>query len=264
MIMPKRQLKNSRAIITGASGGIGWQLAEQLARQGVKLIVNARRTELLDELTAKIRAAGGCCIPYSGDITDPATREALIARCREEYGGLDILINNAGIGAMGRFEEATTDRMRKIFEVNFFSVAELTRLAIPELKQGTDPLVVNISSVLGHRAAPLKSEYCASKFALHGLSDSLRAELVPNGIELLLVSPSTTDSDFFKHSIEDTTDRDWKKGGAMPAKKVAAKTIRAMIKRRHEIILTFGGRIIVWLDRVLPGIANKLVARFGQ
>jgi short-subunit dehydrogenase len=262
--MSNRQLKNCRAIITGASGGIGWELAEQLAQQGVKLIVNARRASLLDDLTAKIRSAGGCCTPHAGDITVPAVRKALVDLCLKEHGGLDILVNNAGIGAMGRFDEAAPDRMRKIFEVNFFSVAELTRLAIPELKQGVDPLVVNISSVLGHRAAPLKSEYCASKFALHGLSDSLRAELVPNGIELLLVSPSTTESEFFDRSIEDTTDKDWKKGGAMPAEKVAAKTIRAMIKRRHEIILTFGGRIIVWLDRLLPGIANKLVARFGQ
>jgi short-subunit dehydrogenase len=121
-----------------------------------------------------------------------------------------------------------------------------------------------MNSVLGHRATPLKSEYCASKFAVHGLSDAIRAELVGDGIDLLLVSPSTTDSDFFDSAIEDPTGKDWKKGGAMPPEVVAAKTIRAMRKRRHEIILTFGGRIIVWLDRIIPGIANRLVARFGQ
>ena len=262
--MPRRLLQNRRAILTGASSGIGWHLARQLSRQGVKLVINARREDRLEKLAKAIRSEGGTCLAFPGDITAPEVRRGLLDQCVSELGGLDILINNAGIGAMGRFEEADEDRMRKIFEVNFFAVAEMTRLAIPKLKQGNDPLVVNISSVLGHRAAPLKSEYCASKFALHGLSDSLRAELAPSGIELLLVSPSTTDSDFFDHSIEDTTGKDWKKGGAMPAEKVAAKTVRGMIKRRHEIILTFGGRIIVWLDRLLPGIANKLVARFGQ
>lgn len=262
--MPKRQLENRRAIITGASGGIGWELAKQLAHHGVKLIINARRADRLKTLAEKITEQGGTCISYPGDITNPKTRQGVLQSCIDEFGGIDILVNNAGIGAMGRFEDASEQRMREIFEVNFFAVAEMTRIAIPALKTGTDPLVVNISSVLGHRAAPLKSEYCASKFALHGLSDSLRAELAPTGIELMLVSPSTTDSEFFDHSIEDTTGKDWKKGGAMSAEKVAAKTVRGMIRRRHEIILTFGGRIIVWLDRLLPGIANKLVARFGQ
>ncbi len=250
--------------MTGASSGIGWHLARLLAGQGVRLVVNARRTDRLAALAETISGEGGTCLTYPGDITHPEVRRGLLEHCTAELGGLDILVNNAGIGAMGRFDEADEERMRQIFEVNFFAVAEMTRIAIPALKQGGDPLVVNISSVLGHRAAPLKSEYCASKFALHGLSDSLRAELAPVGIELLLVSPSTTDSDFFDHSIEDTTGKDWKKGGAMSAEKVAAKTVRGMIKRRHEIILTFGGRIIVWLDRLLPGIANKLVARFGQ
>ena len=262
--MPKRQLKDCRAIITGASGGIGWQLAEQLARQQVRLVVNARRSERLDELAQTIGNRGGTCIPCPGDITEPEVRQRLLETCTRELGGVDILINNAGIGAMGRFEDANQERLRQIFEVNFFAIAEMTRIAIPALREGVDPLVVNISSILGHRAAPLKSEYCASKFALHGLSDALRAELAPTGIEVLLVSPSTTDSEFFDHSIEDTTGKDWKKGGAMSAQKVAAKTVRGMINRRHEIILTFGGRIIVWLDRLLPGIANKLVARFGQ
>jgi short-subunit dehydrogenase len=143
-------------------------------------------------------------------------------------------------------------------------MAELIRESLPLLKVGADPLIVNMNSVLGHRATPLKSEYCASKFAVHGLSDAIRAELAGDGVDLLLVSPSTTDSDFFDSAIEDETGKDWKKGGAMSPETVAAKTIRAMQKRRHEIILTFGGRIIVWLDRIIPGIANRLVARFGQ
>jgi len=190
--------------------------------------------------------------------------QQLIQRCEQEFGGLDALINNAGIGAMGRFDQATPGRMRQIFEVNFFALAELVRISLPMLKRGSDPIIVNISSVLGHRGAPLKSEYCASKFAVHGFSDSIRAELAADGVEVLLVSPSTTDSEFFDASIEDQTNKDWKKRGAMSPEIVAAKTIRAMRKRRHEIILTFGGRILVWFDRLIPGLANRLMAKFGQ
>jgi len=121
-----------------------------------------------------------------------------------------------------------------------------------------------MSSILAHRAAPLKSEYCASKFALHGFSDSIRAELADDGVGLLLVSPSTTDSEFFASAIEDQTGKNWKKRGSMPPEVVAAKTIRAITKRKHEIILTHGGRFLVWLDRLVPGVANRIMARYGN
>src|SRR5204862_1887651 len=114
-----------------------------------------------------------------------------------EFGGLDALVNNAGIGALGRFDQADEARLRQVMEVNFFAPAEFVREALPHLKAGNRPIVVNIGSVLGHRAVPEKSEYCASKFALHGFSDALRAELAPLGIDVLLVSPSTTTSEFF-------------------------------------------------------------------
>ena len=90
------------------------------------------------------------------------------------------------------------------------------------------------------------------------------AELVEHGIDLLLVSPSTTDSEFFDQAIEDATHKDWKKSGAMSPEVVAKKTLQAIQKGRHEIILSGGGRLIVWLDRLIPSLANRLVARFGQ
>jgi len=262
--MAKRDLDQKRAIVTGASSGIGWHLAKQLAETGVEIVANARREDRLHQLAAEIRSAGGSCLTVVGDITSTATRQELIERCTVRLGGLDILINNAGIGAMGRFDEADPDRMRKVFEVNFFAVADLIRQSLPMLKQGNDPIIVNINSVLGHRAVPLKSEYCASKFALHGFSDSIRAELAGNGIDLLLVSPSTTDSEFFAQAIEDKTQKNWKLRGAMPPEIVAAKTIRAIKKGKHEIILTHGGRFIVWLDRLIPGVADRVMARYGQ
>ena len=262
--MAKRGLKNKRAVITGASSGIGWHLALQLAQEQVDIVICARREERLIELKDKIEASGGKCFWVAGDVTQPQTRAQLVQTCKAKLGGLDILINNAGIGAMGRFDEANENRMRKIFEVNFFAVADMIRESLGLIKQGSEPIIVNISSVLGHRAAPLKSEYCASKFAIHGFSDSIRAELTKDNIDLLLVSPSTTDSEFFDSAIEDKTGKNWKAHSAMPPEVVAAKTIRAIKKGKHEIILTHGGRFIVWLDRLIPGIANRVMARFGQ
>lgn len=263
--MSRRKIDGLRAIITGASSGIGRELAIQLAQQGASIVANARREERLIELKQEI---GDHCVTVCGDITDPAVRQATIAAANEHFGGLDLLINNAGIGAMGRFDQAGEERIRKIFEVNFFAIVDLIRESLPMLKKGNSPMIVNMSSVLAHRAAPLKSEYCASKFALHGFSDALRAELAKaedgKTVDVLLVSPSTTDSEFFDQAIEDSTGKNWKQRGAMPPEVVAAKTIRAIRKGKHEIILTHGGRLLVWLDRLIPGIANRIMARFGQ
>ena len=268
----KRTIADKRVILTGASSGIGWHLALQLAQQGAHVIASARRTARLDELVetfktnqdANTSTKPGTIIPVTGDVCDRDLQQQLIDTCDQQFGGVDLLINNAGIGAMGRFDDADADRMRKVFDVNFFAIAELTRLALPKLKLGNDALIVNMSSILAHRAAPLKSEYCASKFALHGFSDSIRAELAKDNVSLLLVSPSTTDSEFFDSAIEDQTGKNWKKRGSMPPDVVAAKTIRAIRKRKHEIIMTHGGRFLVWLDRLVPGVANRIMARYGN
>jgi len=260
----RRSLENKRVIITGATSGIGLSLANILAGENCRLIINGRRGEILDSMVDGFSMADRQCIAVPGDVTDAAVRKKLLTAAQEHFGGLDILINNAGVGAMGRFDSASEDRIRKVFEVNFFAVADFIRESLSLLKNGDDSLIVNLSSVLGHRAVPLKSEYCASKFAIHGFSDAIRAELAGDGIELLLVSPSTTDSEFFDSAIEDSAKKDWKKGGAMSPEAVATRTVRAMKKRNHEIILTFGGRTLVWLDRIIPGIANRIIAKFGQ
>jgi short-subunit dehydrogenase len=181
----------------------------------------------------------------------------------EEFGGLDILVNNAGVGAIGLFADAGPDRLQRIMDINFFAPVELIRSAIPMLRNGNQPIIVNVSSVLGHRAVPKKSEYCASKFALHGFSDALRAELSADGIDVLLVSPSTTQSEFFDNVLEDNARLPWLKLGGMRADRVARKTVRAIAKGRQEIILTPGGKMLVWCDRLCPPLVNRLVARFG-
>ncbi len=262
--MAKRQLTGKRVIVTGASSGIGWCLAKDLARHGCRVCAVARREDRLLKLQAEIRTLGGNCEVVVGDVTQPELQRRLLNQAQTRWDGLDILINNAGIGAMGPFADAAPERMRQVFEVNFFAATELIRESLPLLRQGVDPLIVNIGSVLGHRAVPLKSEYCASKFALHGFSDALRAELSSEKIGVLLVSPSTTDSEFFDQAIEDTTQKNWKNSGAMPPQIVAAKTIRAIQARKHEIILTTGGKLLVWFDRLLPGLADRVIAKYGK
>lgn len=259
--MAKRSIVGLRGILTGASSGIGRALADQLVRGGAQLVVVARRDERLGQLATSLTGAAGRVETLAGDITDPAVRQAALNRATSAFGGLDLLINNAGAGALGRFADASPDRLRKIMELNFFAPAELIRAAVPLLRAANKPIVVNVSSVLGHRAVPRHSEYCASKFALQGLSESLRAELSKLGIDLLVVSPGTTETEFFDSSI-DAGETPWPKTRAMPAAVVARKTVAAIQAGKHEIVLG-NGKLLALLNRLSPRLLDRAMARYG-
>ncbi len=261
--MAWRTIRGKRAIVTGASSGIGRDIALELARQGAALVVTARRAERLTVLVEELRGLGVAAYGVPGDVTDPSLRAQLLAAAERELGGLDLLVNNAGMGALGPFAEADEARLRRVMEVNFFAPLELTRAALPLLKNGSQAMVVNVSSVLGHRAVPKKSEYCASKFALHGFSDALRCELFREGIDVLIVSPSTTRTEFFENIGADTKQLPWLAFGSMASRTVARRAVRAMRWGRHEIILTPGGKLLVLADRLCPWLVNQMVARFA-
>jgi short-subunit dehydrogenase len=261
--MARRSIHGMRTILTGASSGIGLDLARQLAAKGARLVLNARRQERLDGLAGELRTTGGEAHAVPGDVTDPAIRAALLESARTNLGGLDCLVNNAGMGGIGNFADNNEARLRRIMELNFFAPAELIRLSLPELRRGQRPIIVNVASVLAHRAVPKKSEYCASKFALHGLSDSLRSELAPDGIDVLLVSPSTTATEFFDVAEGDKSKLPWLTRG-QSSDAVARAAVRAIERGKHEIILTIGGKGLVWFDRLFPTLTNRLVRRFAQ
>lgn len=262
--MARRKLRDARCIVTGASSGIGWHVALALAQRGARQIITARRESRLRELAEQIGGLGGEVHCVSGDITDEAVRQAVLDAARERLGGLDLLVNNAGVGAIGPFADADPARLRRVMEVDFFAPAEMIRRALPLLRAGRRPMIVNVSSVLGHRAVPNKSEYCAAKFAMHGLSDALRAEFRDFGIDVLLVSPTTTASEFFENVLEDKARLPWRSLGAQSPHWVARRTVRAIEAGRHEIILSLAGKGLVWLDRLCPPLMNRLIARFAK
>jgi short-subunit dehydrogenase len=257
-----RRLVDRRVLLTGASSGIGEALARQLAAGGARLLLTARRQERLERLARELRELGGGVWYCVGDISDPPIRHQLIRIAQERWGGLDLLINNAGLGAVGPFQNAHEDRLRHIMEVNFFAPAELIRLAIPLLKRGNEPLIVNIGSVLGHVAMPKKSEYCASKFALRGLTNALRIELMSEGIDVLLVSPNTTRSEFFDSLLEqqgEVARNRW----SMSTEDVARRVVKAIRRGRKQLILTTAGRGLVRLESLWPSLVRRLQARLG-
>jgi short-subunit dehydrogenase len=261
--MSLRKIAGLRSLVTGASGGIGRAIAIELARQGSLVVLLARREEALLAVADEIRAAGGKAEWVAGDVTDPAARQAALERAFEKFGGLDVLVNNAGIGATGHFQEAQPERLRKIFELNFFAAAEMIREALPLLRKGFRPIVVNIASVLGHRAAPEMSEYSASKFALRGLSQALRTELYPLGIDVLVVSPGTTTTEFWENVVDGDGKTRWPRWGAVPAASVARATVRAIRRGRHEIIPNFPGWCLSLVNRVFPRLIDEAMKLYG-
>jgi short-subunit dehydrogenase len=258
----KRDLTNSRAIVTGASSGIGRAVALELAHAGAGVVVMARREDRLRQLAGEITSLGRPVEPVTGDIADPAVRQRAIDVARSKLGGLDILVNNAGVGAMGLFVDADPNRVRRVMETNFFALVEMTRLAVPLLRQGRAPIVVNVSSILGHRGVPYSSEYSASKFAVQGFSEAIRAEFTLLGIDVLVVSPGTTETEFFDRVIERTAEPNWPKHKPISAAEVARQVVRAIRLGRHEIIPYHWGRVLCWLNRLSPRLVDRLMARY--
>ena len=259
--------KDAVAIVTGASSGIGRCLCQRLLDQGCHVVGVARREDRLLKIEERHRNTDNPknvsrFVPVIGDITDAAIREKIVLAASDiAEGRIDLLVNNAGIGAIGPFADASPDRLRRVMEVNFFAPAELIRITLPMLRKGNASVICNISSVLGHCAVPDKSEYCASKFAMHGLSDSLRAELAGDGIQVTLVSPSTTESEFFNSLIETKEGQTSKSIGSWTPDRVARVTLSAIEHRRSEVICSLGGKALVYADRLSPPIMNRILSK---
>ncbi len=259
--MAKRQLNGLRVLVTGASQGIGRALAVQAAKRGCKVLASARSQDLLNDLKNEITAAGGAIEVVVSDMTKPDDRQKLLDTAVSVYGGLDVLINNAGIGATGHFMDSEPHVLRDIFETNYFAVCELTRLFIPELKKGITPMIVNISSVVARRAYPARSLYSSSKFALAGWSEAIRSELAKDGIDVLVVNPGLTQTNFSKNMLEAKAkvSLDHKRG--MTSEEVADATLDAMRKGRNEITLTFQGKMLVMVTRFFPWVFDMFAKK---
>jgi short-subunit dehydrogenase len=265
----RRSLTDSRVLLTGASGGIGRELALGLARRGARVLLSARRAELLCELVDQCAPLGGAAEFVAGDVTDAAVRAALVDRAAALWGGLDVLINNAGVSAHGAFADSDEATLRRVMEVNFFAAAELTRLALPLLNpkskienpNSIPPAIVNIGSIIGHRGLPLNSEYAASKFALRGWNEALRAELAADGVDVLLVSPGTTDTEFFDHLVAKRADLPWGGAAGVTATVVAEQTLRALERGRREVFPNWRGRALVLANRLFPGLVDRAMSQ---
>ncbi len=259
--MAKRKLQSKRILLTGASSGIGYALAQQLAATGNEILVVARREKRLTSLQAAVKECSGTIHCLAGDITCGDFRAKMIQWVDTQWDStLDVLINNAGIGSHQAFADSKPEYLQQIMDVNVIAPLELIRGHLQHLRRAQFPVICNVGSVLGHVALPGNSEYCASKFALHGFSDALRAELSNEQIDVVLVSPSTTRTEFFDSLLAGP--RAGKSDKGMSVQVVARKIVRAIEKGRRESILSWKALIGVWQDRIFPSLTSRQLARW--
>jgi NAD(P)-dependent dehydrogenase (short-subunit alcohol dehydrogenase family) len=179
--------------ITGATSGFGRAIAEAALERGDSVVATARRTDGLAELGEPERVHA-----VRLDVTDPADREAAVAAALDRFGRIDVLVNNAGRTQVGAVEETTDEELRALFDLHFFGPAALTRLVLPAMREQSGGAIVQMSSVGGQVTAPGFGAYCATKFALEGLTETLRDEVRPFGIHTLIVEPGAFRTGLFR------------------------------------------------------------------
>ena len=252
----RRNLIGLRVLVTGASQGIGRALVLEAARRGCHVLAAARSQELLDQLATEAGGISSFVKTVAADVTKPEDRAAMVEAATKHFGGMDVLVNNAGIGATGHFMDSEPEVLRQIFETNFFGLTETTRVFLPLLKKGVTPAIVNISSVVGKRALPARSLYSASKFAVMGFSEAIRAELAKDGIDVLVVSPGLTQTNFSKNMLEQKAKMQLDHLRGMTSEEVAVATMRAIERGKLDTTLTFKGKLLVLVNRFAPWVVD--------
>lgn len=265
----RRELRGRTVLITGASRGIGRRTAERLAKLGARLALTARSADDLAKVVGECRAVGAEVEAFPGDLTQPADRQRIVADAVARFGGLDVLINCAGVCSFGEFSTSTEDIVRRVLEVNFFAQAEMIRVTQPHLLRSADtardgwrPAVVNVASLCGRVGIPSMSEHCASKHAFVGLTEALRGEFERYGIDVLLVLPGLVRSDdLSRHLLRNEGKIYLDFEGAQLPDSVAADVIKSLQRNRTEAASGWVSWAVWRSRRLFPRVVRFFMQR---
>jgi uncharacterized protein len=251
-------------IVTGASGGIGLETALAFAREGARVVLAARNETKLREVVAAHPEWHDRILPMPTDVTKDEDVRRLVAATIAKFGRIDILVNNAGVGMRAAFADMPLDEVRSIMDVNVYGPIRCIQAVLPQMRQQQSGQIVNVGSVLSEVVAVRNSAYCASKFALLALSDTLRIELHGTGIEVISVLPAYTDTPFFEHMYRDSGPvRQSPFAGQHPAQ-VAEALLHGCARHKRQVVLTVSARLAIWLRRLYPPLIDFAVRKSAQ
>ena len=259
--MAKKELSDKVIIVTGASDGMGREIAEELGTiHHATVIVAARREPLLQEVAATIRAGGGNALVVPTDLRVSAQIVNLVRRTMETYGRIDVLINVAGMGYYDWIEEQTADEILEQFQTNVIGMADLIRQVVPVMKKQHAGHIINFASYASRIAAPPLTFYSSTKYAIEGLTDGLRRELAPWNIRMTRVHPSAVNTRFnAKAAQHGGIDYPYDKITGVTKEQVARKVIAAIGTHRRAVFvskLRILSELGVTVNRYLPGIID--------
>jgi short-subunit dehydrogenase len=258
-------MKGRRIILTGASEGIGRALALELAARGARLALAARDRDRLESLAQECRARGADALAVPTDVTNTQDLEWLVAETLKAFGGIDAVVHNAGITMWSRFDAlADLSIFERIMEVNYHAPVRLTALTLPHLRASRG-LIVAIASLAGLTGVPERSAYSGSKHAMVGFFDSLRIELAGTGVDVSVIAPDFVVTEIHKRAIgpdgEPLGTSPMQQSKIMTADECARQIVRAMEKRRRQLLMSARGKLGMWLKLLAPGLIDRIAAK---
>ena len=254
---------NKTVVVTGGTDGIGRALVELLINRGAKVAACGRSHDKLYRLQTSF--ANKSFIAVACDVSNEGECAKFIETTVKTFGGIDILINNAGISMRALFNETSLDTLRRVMDINFWGAVYCTKYALPYIlkNKGT---VAGISSIAGYRGLPGRSGYSASKHALQGWLEALRTEMLDSGVNVMWVCPGFTTSNIRNTALNSKAAQQGEspmdEGNMMSAEECATYILQAIEKRKRTVVLTGQGRQTIFMNRFFPGIADKLIKKF--
>lgn len=257
-----RTIGDSVVVITGASSGIGRAAALELARKGATLVVTARRAAALDDVVRECEELGARAMAVPVDVTDAEAVERLARRAVETFGRIDVWVNDAAVTLFGRIEEVPLEDYRRVIETNLFGCIHGARAAIACFREQGSGVLINVASVAGKIGQPYTSAYNASKFAIVGLSECLRQELLDaEDIHVSTVLPASIDTPLFQQAANYTGRAVKPLTPIYEARQVAQAIVQMAESPKREVVVGGAGRRLLLMHTMMPAFAERRMAR---
>jgi NADP-dependent 3-hydroxy acid dehydrogenase YdfG len=259
------RLRGAVVAVTGASSGIGRECAFAFAEAGARVALCARRADRLEALAERLGELGEKALAFPADVSVRDEARGFVEAAVRRYGRLDVLVNNAGFGVRGRVEDTPADAYRRLMEVNFLGTVHCCQAALPVMRRQGAGVIINVSSIVGHRSLPTGAAYAATKAAQISLTESLRAELRGTGVSACSVHPIGTATEFAEVAARESgTQVAAPMGPQQSARRVAAAVVRCARRPRPEVYPYPAARLAVWLNALAPGLVDVVAARASK